>query len=66
MDAGYEGQAYFEASTLILTFIVSGKWLEARAKARTNDVVSSLLELAPRTALLLKVDAATGGLWPQH
>ncbi|KAG2488440.1 hypothetical protein HYH03_012947 [Edaphochlamys debaryana] len=52
------GHVYFEASALIITFVLMGKWLESNAKARTADVVGSLLSLAPRTATLLRVDVA--------
>lgn len=59
-DPTYMGHVYFEASSLIITFVCAGKWMEASAKARTNDVVTALMRLAPRTALLLAVDPATG------
>ncbi|EFJ40283.1 hypothetical protein VOLCADRAFT_108247 [Volvox carteri f. nagariensis] len=57
---GGGGAVYFETSALIITFVLMGKWLESNAKARTADVVTSLLQLAPRTASLLKLDPATG------
>ncbi len=60
LDATYEGDVYFEAASLILTFVCLGKWMEARAKARTSDVVASLLNLAPRTAVLLTVHPKSG------
>lgn len=53
---------YFEASTVIITFVTLGKWMEARAKSRTSDVVRSLLGLAAKSALLLKTDGRTGAL----
>ncbi|MEW5298720.1 MAG: hypothetical protein WDW36_001809 [Sanguina aurantia] len=51
-----EGSIYFDASALIITFICGGKYLEASAKSRTNDVVRTLLQLAPRSATLLQLD----------
>ncbi|GLI70162.1 hypothetical protein VaNZ11_014785 [Volvox africanus] len=59
---GHEGggAVYFETSALIITFVLMGKWLESNAKARTADVVTSLLSLAPRTASLLKLEPTTG------
>lgn len=57
-SAAYDGSVYFEASAVIITFIVLGKWLEARAKSRTSDVVRSLLGLAAKTALLVKQEHA--------
>jgi hypothetical protein len=54
------GHVYFEASALIIAFVCLGKWMEARAKARTSDVVASLLSLAPRTATLLTISPTSG------
>jgi Cu+-exporting ATPase len=54
---GYMGHVYFEASSLILTFVCAGKWIESAAKLRSSDAVTTLLSLAPRTAILLTVDA---------
>jgi len=59
LDANYDGQVCFEASTLIITFVCGGKWLEAQAKARTNDVVNSLTQLAPSTALLIQTGSGS-------
>ncbi|GFR40300.1 hypothetical protein Agub_g482 [Astrephomene gubernaculifera] len=58
--AAPEGGVYFETSALIITFVLMGKWLESGAKARTADVVGSLLSLAPRTASLLLLDRGSG------
>lgn len=61
-DHHYMGHVYFEASALILTFVVLGKYMEAAAKCKTSDVVGALLGLAPKTALLVRMDPKTGGL----
>ncbi len=45
-----EGELYFEASTLILTFILLGKHMESRAKRATTTAVRELMDLRPRTA----------------
>ncbi|MBQ3924227.1 MAG: copper-translocating P-type ATPase, partial [Firmicutes bacterium] len=45
---------YFESAAMILTLITVGKLLEARSKGRTTDALKSLMELAPKTALLLE------------
>ena len=45
---------YFESAAMILTLIVLGRYFEARAKGKTSEAVSRLLELAPKTARLLK------------
>lgn len=41
---------YFEAATVILTLVLLGQLLEARAHSRTNSAIKELLKLAPNTA----------------
>jgi Cu+-exporting ATPase len=41
---------YFEASVVIVTLILLGRWLEARAKGRTGAAIERLVRLQPRTA----------------
>jgi Cu+-exporting ATPase len=41
---------YFEASATIITLILAGKYLEARAKGRTSAAIRKLMELQPETA----------------
>ncbi len=56
---------YFEASVAIITLVLMGKLLEARAKARTSAAIEALLRLRPATALIERdgvlesVDVAT-------
>ena len=45
---------YFEGAGMILTLITLGKTLESRSKGRTTSALKGLLELAPRTATLLR------------
>lgn len=45
---------YFESAAMILTLITLGKFLEARAKGKTSDAISKLMDLAPKTALVLR------------
>ena len=47
---------YFESAAMILTLITVGKLLEARSKGRTTDALRGLMELAPRTATVLRED----------
>eukprot|EP00879_Flechtneria_rotunda_P008205 GHRR01008597.1.p1 GENE.GHRR01008597.1~~GHRR01008597.1.p1 ORF type:complete len:1246 (+),score=514.64 GHRR01008597.1:1407-5144(+) len=54
-DASYMGHVYFESSVLILVFVCLGKYIEAKAKARTSDAVQSLLQLGAKTAVLLEM-----------
>ncbi|KMO39095.1 ATPase [Methylobacterium variabile] len=50
---------YFEASVLIVTLILLGRTLEARARGRTGAAIARLVGLAPKTALLLRDGAET-------
>ena len=45
---------YFESAAMILTLITVGKMLEARSKGKTTDALKSLMELAPKTAKIIK------------
>ncbi|MDD3079806.1 MAG: heavy metal translocating P-type ATPase [Paludibacter sp.] len=45
---------YFESAGTILTLITLGKYLEARSKSRTSDAISRLIDLAPKTAIIIK------------
>ena len=45
---------YFESAAMILTLITVGKMLEARSKGRTTDALKSLMELAPKTATIIR------------
>lgn len=44
---------YFEAATVILTLVLLGQVLEARAHSRTSGAIKALLNLAPNTAFRL-------------
>ncbi len=50
----YAHELYFESSAMILTLVTVGKYLEARSKARTSDALGKLVELAPKTAVVLR------------
>lgn len=45
---------YFEAATVILTLVLLGQLLEARAHGKTNDALKKLLELSPNRAIRLE------------
>ena len=53
---GITGHAdvYFDTSTTIVTLILLGKLLEARAKSRTTEAISRLLDLRPATAIIMR------------
>ena len=55
--AGLHGQhVYFEASATIITLVLMGKLLEARAKAKTQAALEALMRLQPQTAWIEKDD----------
>jgi Au+-exporting ATPase len=43
---------YFEAAAVVITLILLGRFLEAKAKGRTSEAISRLVELAPAVALV--------------
>ena len=45
---------YFEASALLMTFLVTGRWLEAKARGGTSEAIRRLVALAPRTARVVR------------
>jgi len=49
-----EGHLYFETAAVIITFIVLGKYLEARAKGRTSEALKKLIALRPRQARVVR------------
>ncbi|MEZ4908812.1 MAG: copper-translocating P-type ATPase [Saprospiraceae bacterium] len=48
---GIDAHVYFEASATIISFILIGKYLEAKAKQKTNTAIKDLLQLTPKTVL---------------
>lgn len=65
----HDQHVYFEAGAAVITLVLLGKLLEARAKARTSEAIESLIRLRPKTArverdggwLELPVDALMPG-----
>ncbi|QDZ18074.1 heavy metal transporting ATPase [Chloropicon primus] len=49
-------QLFFDSSTLLITFICLGKYLETSAKAKTSNAISKLMELTPDTAILVELN----------
>ena len=45
---------YFESAGMILTLITLGKWLETRSKGKTSQAITRLMDLAPKTAMVLR------------
>ena len=49
---------YFESAAMILTLITLGKYFEARAKGKTTDAISQLMDLSPKTATRRRADGS--------
>ena len=49
----YSMDLYFESAGMILTLITVGKYLESRAKGKTSQAITKLINLAPKTAVRL-------------
>ena len=47
---------YFESSTMILTLVTVGKYLESRSKAKTTSALDKLIDLSPKTATVIRGD----------
>ena len=52
MPAG--GMTYYETGAVVITLVVLGRWLEARARGRTSEAIRRLVSLAPRTARVVR------------
>ena len=48
---------YYESAAVILTLITLGKYLESVSKGKTSEAIKKLLDLAPKTARILKNDS---------
>ena len=60
--AAHAGHAeiYFEGACMIVVFLLTGRYLEARARYRAGDALRSLLRMGAKEATLVSVDPATG------
>lgn len=50
----YSMDIYFESAGTILTLITVGKYLETKSKGKTSDAISKLINLAPKTAIIIR------------
>jgi len=48
---------YYDVSAVVITLVVLGRWLEARARGRTSEAIRRLVSLAPRTARVVRAGA---------
>ncbi|RZS08632.1 hypothetical protein BHM03_00039641 [Ensete ventricosum] len=49
----FMGTDFFETSSMLISFILLGKYLEILAKGKTSEAIAKLMNLAPETAILL-------------
>ena len=54
---GHGHELYFEASAVVITFVLLGKWLEARAKFQTTEAIRALQSMWPQVARVLSIQA---------
>jgi len=50
----FAGEQFYEASSVLLVFILLGHWLEMRARAGASDAIRALMDLAPPKATVLR------------
>ena len=72
---GLEGmkipELYFETAAFLITFVILGKFLEAKAKGRTSEAIQKLMGLAAKTARVMRngetldvpIDQVIKGMW---
>lgn len=54
---GIENHTYYDASVMIITFVLTGRVLEERAKSSTASAIRALMGMAPKTARLVNGDS---------
>lgn len=65
MLGGGSGHAlYFESAAVVITLVLLGKWLEARAKRQTTAAIRALQALQPETARVLREGREQELPWP--
>ena len=55
----YSNDLYFESAGMILTLITVGKYLETKSKGKTKDSINKLINLAPKTSIVIRNGAET-------
>ncbi|GAB3879911.1 heavy metal translocating P-type ATPase [Terrabacter terrigena] len=59
LTAGGERELYFEVAAVVTTFLLAGRFLEARAKDSGKDALRSLLDLGAKDVAVLRIDPQT-------
>lgn len=57
LSSSYPTVVYFDAASMIITLILLGRFLEARAKGRTTSAIKKLIGLKPQTARVIREGA---------
>lgn len=57
LSKGVEPHLYFDASSMVVTFILLGRWLEERAKGKASSAIRELMGLRPDTVGVLGEDS---------
>ncbi|XP_019241377.1 PREDICTED: probable copper-transporting ATPase HMA5 isoform X2 [Nicotiana attenuata] len=52
----FNASDFFETSSMLISFILLGKYLEVLARGKTSEAIAKLMDLAPKTATLLTID----------
>jgi Cation transport ATPase len=56
---------YFESAAVIVTLVLAGRWLEARARGRTSAAIARLVKLQPAQARVRRADGSEQTVnWP--
>ncbi|MBI4653003.1 copper-translocating P-type ATPase [Candidatus Kuenenbacteria bacterium] len=56
---------YFETAAFLITFVILGKWLEAKTKGQTSEVIKKLMGMQPKTARVIRNNATVDVLIEQ-
>ncbi|KAK4260574.1 hypothetical protein QN277_003670 [Acacia crassicarpa] len=56
LSRDFMGSDFFETSSMLISFILLGKYLEVLAKGKTSQAIAKLMELTPDTAILLSLN----------
>lgn len=58
LSAGHAADLYYEGAAMIITFVLTGKLMEARSRVHTGDALRALMALQPKTALVVGADGS--------
>ena len=53
-DVGFAQHLYFESAAVVITLVMLGKYLEAASKSKTSEAIKKLMNLRPKTAVVVK------------